>query len=101
VVRSSRDFACWSRTQERTEAALAIATEHGFGHNVGQLTFNRGLALAAQGQGHAGMAAMRQGLKAMQATGLRRVVWLALLAEAQGWVGQTEAGLSLVTEALA
>jgi DNA-binding winged helix-turn-helix (wHTH) protein/predicted ATPase len=91
----------WSITQERAEAALAIATEHGFGHNVGQLTFNRGLALAAQGQGQAGMAAMRQGLAAIQATGLRRAIWLALLAEAQGWVGQAKAGLRLLAEALA
>jgi predicted ATPase len=91
----------WATAQERAEAALAIVTEHGFGHNVGQLTFNRGLALAAQGQGQAGIAEMRQGLAAMQATGLRRAMWPAMLAEASGWIGQTEAGLCLLAEALA
>jgi predicted ATPase len=46
---------------------------------------------------------MRQGLAAWQATGqeLGRPVFLALLAEAYGKVGQAEAGLSVIAEALA
>jgi predicted ATPase len=46
---------------------------------------------------------MRQGLAAWQATGqeLGRPTFLVLLAEAYGKVGQSEAGLSMIAEALA
>ena len=49
------------------------------------------------------MAQMRQGLVAYRATGAAVVqpYWLALLAETYGKVGQTEAGLSVLAEALA
>jgi predicted ATPase len=90
----------WATAQEMAEAALAISTEHGFGHNVGQLMFSRGLALAAQGQGQVGIAEMRQGLTTIHVTGHRRAYWLAMLAEAHGWVGQAEVGLRLLAEAL-
>jgi predicted ATPase len=90
----------WATAQERAEAALAISTQHGFGHNVGHLKFSRGFALAAQGQGQVGIAEMRQGLTAIHATGHRRARWLAMLAEAHGWVGQAEVGLRLLAEAL-
>src|SRR5439155_5761644 len=57
--------------QEHAEAALAIITEQGFGHLLRFATFNRGWALAAQGQREAGMAQMRQGLAALQSMGDR------------------------------
>ena len=41
-------------TQEWAEAALAIMTEQGFGQTLGNATFTRGWALAAQGQSEAG-----------------------------------------------
>jgi predicted ATPase len=93
----------WSTTQERAEAALAITTEQGFGHSVGVLTFGRGEALAAQGQGEAGIAQMHQGLAAIRATvqSLALSALLAPLAEAYGKSGQAEEGLRLVAEALA
>jgi predicted ATPase len=89
--------------QEHAEAALAIATEQGFGHLVPFATFNRGWALAAQGQREAGMAQMRQGLAALHTMGNRLALseLLALLAEAYGQSGQAEAGLRLLAEALA
>jgi predicted ATPase len=93
----------WSTTQERAEVALAISTEHGFGHSIGVVTFDRGWALAAQGQGAAGMAQMHQGLAAIRATGQGVALsgWLAQLAEAYGKSGQAEEGLRLLAEALA
>jgi predicted ATPase len=70
---------------------------------VGQGTFWRGRALAAQGQGEEGIAQMQQGMAARQVTGAlgARSTWLALLAEAYGGIGQAEAGLRLLAEALA
>ena len=63
----------------------------------------RGWALAEQGQSEEGIAQMRQGLAAWQATGaeLGRPYLLALLAEAYGKAGQAEEGLSVLAEALA
>ena len=56
--------------QERAEAVLAITTEQGFGSPWG-VNSARGWALAAQGQGEAGLAQMHQGLAAIRATGQR------------------------------
>jgi predicted ATPase len=93
----------WSTAQERAEAALAITTEHGFGQSIDVLTLNRGEALAAQGQGEAGIAQMHQGLAAMRDAGQRLGLsgFLAQLAEAYGKSGQAEEGLRLLAEALA
>jgi predicted ATPase len=62
-----------------------------------------GRVLAEQGQGEEGIAQMRQGVTAFQAiqSRLLRPYCLALLAEAHGKVGQTEAGLAVLAEALA
>ena len=89
--------------QERAEAALAIMTEQGFGQNLGNAMFTRGWALAAQGQYGKGMAEMRQGLAAWQATGtgLSQAEFTARLAEAYGHIGQAEEGLRLLAEVLA
>jgi predicted ATPase len=59
--------------------------------------------MAEQGQGAAGLAQMRQGLVAYQATGAEvfRPSYLAFLAEASGKLGQAGEGLSLSGEALA
>jgi predicted ATPase len=93
----------WSTAQERAEAALALATERGFGHNVGWVAYSRGLALVGQGQGEAGIAQMRQGIAVIRATGSRVELSLGLarLAEAHGQVGQAEEGLALLPEVLA
>jgi predicted ATPase len=88
--------------QERAEAALALMTEQGFGHYLGQATFTRGWALAAQGQREVGMAQMHQGLAAMRVTETRVALsaYLVPLAEAYENSGQAEEGLRLLAEAL-
>jgi predicted ATPase len=93
----------WSTSQEQAEASLALSTEQGFALWVGNSTFQRGLALAMQGEGEAGIVQMHQGLAARGATGQRGSLsaYHARLAEAYGGIGQAEKGLSLLVEALA
>jgi predicted ATPase len=93
----------WQTAQAHVEAALALATEHGFAYYGVRGALFRGAVLAAQGQGEEGIALMRQGLAAMRAQGtvLGIPAWLAELATAYGQVGQVEEGLHLLAEALA
>jgi predicted ATPase len=89
--------------QERAEAVIRLSTEQRFEQELAQGTILWGWALTGQGQGVEGIAAMRQGLAALRATGgeLRRPQFLALLAEAYGERGQSEEGLNVLVEALA
>ena len=89
-------------TRERTEAAIALSTEHGMMQTLAQGTFIRGWALAEQGQIEEGIAFMRQGLDAYRATGAEvlRPYFLALLAETCVKVGQVADGLAMLEEAL-
>jgi predicted ATPase len=89
--------------QALADALLTLATAQGFPLYVGNGTCWRGWALAVQGEGEAAMAQLHQGMAAVLATGqeLNRPLWLVLLAEAAGHVGQVEEGLRLLTEALA
>jgi predicted ATPase len=89
--------------QERAEEAIAIASKHGLALWLAWGTITRGWVLAQQGQGEAGIAQLRQGLAAAQATGaeLFRTYQLTLLAEAYQTVGEPEAGLRVLGEALA
>ncbi|HKA52848.1 MAG TPA: adenylate/guanylate cyclase domain-containing protein [Candidatus Binatia bacterium] len=89
--------------QERAEASITLASEHGFPMWVAWGTFWRGWALAEQRQQEEGIAQMRQGLAAARAAGteIARTWYLATLAEAHGKLGQTEEGLTLLAEALA
>jgi predicted ATPase len=61
-----------------------------------------GWARAHQRQGEEGIEQIKQGLTLCRATGaeLQRPYYLALLAEAHGTMGQLEAGLTVLTEAL-
>jgi predicted ATPase len=90
-------------TQERAEAAIALASEQGFPHWLVQSMLLRGWALAMQGQAEEGIAQLRQALAAWRAIGAGLGVshWLVLLAEAYGQAGQAEEGLRLLAEALA
>src|SRR5262249_40601389 len=65
-------------------------------------TILQGWALTAQHQDATGIAQMRQGLAALQATGgeARLPYYLALLAEAHARAGQTDEGLTVVSDAL-
>ena len=93
----------WQTAQAHAEALLALGTEHGFPRYAAWGALYRGWALAAQGQGAEGIAQIRQGLAAYQATGaaLGMPGFLARLAVAYGQVGQVDEGLHLVVEALA
>ena len=85
-------------------AARTLATEQGFfAERVAWATVLHGWALAMQGQGEAGLAAMRQGLAADLATGSKswQPYLLGLLAEAYGAGGHPDAGLTALAGALA
>jgi predicted ATPase len=89
-------------TQARAEAVLTLATEQEFAYWMAGGTILRGWAFAGQGHAAEGIAHMQQGLAAYRATGaeLFGPFWLAMLAEAYGQVGQAEAGLQTLAEAL-
>jgi predicted ATPase len=90
-------------TQERAEAAILLATEQGFPYWRAMGFLLRGWALTQQaGQAQEGVEQMHQGLRAYRATGavLFQPYFLALLAEAHGTMGQPEAGLTALAEAL-
>jgi predicted ATPase len=84
-------------------AVMTLATAQGFASFLARGTVLHGWALAMQGQGEAGIAAIRQGLAAELATGdtLHRPYFLGLLAEAYGVGGHPDEGLTALTEALA
>ncbi len=89
--------------QERAEAALTLAAEQGFPFWLAWGSMLHGWAVADQGQVEEGIAQLRQGLAAYQATGAEmwRPYFLALLAEGYGNGGQTDEGLTVLAEALA
>jgi predicted ATPase len=87
-------------TQERAEAAMALCAEHGYAHYLAAATILRGWAQAAQGQDEAGLAHLRRGLAAVQATGAVRTYPSGLLAERYWKGGQAKEGLRLLAEAL-
>src|SRR5215475_7017078 len=89
-------------TQETAEEAIAITTEHGFPFWFAMGTCLYGWAQATQGQREEGIVQIRRGIAAWQATGaeLAQPHWLALLAETYGYVGQVEAGLEVLADAL-
>jgi transcriptional regulator with AAA-type ATPase domain/predicted ATPase len=90
-------------TQERAQAAMAVAAAQGFAQQQAQALLLHGWALAQQGRRHEGLTWMRQGLAGWEATGARllRPYYLALLAEAYGHGEQVEEALRLLSEALA
>jgi predicted ATPase len=89
--------------QAQATAAMTLCTEQGFALYLARGTILQGWTMAEHGQGTAGLAQMRQGLAAYQATGsaVFRPYYLAFLAEAYGKVGQAGEGLTLLGEALA
>jgi class 3 adenylate cyclase/predicted ATPase len=89
-------------TQERAEAAISLATDQGFPSWMAFGSLLRGWALAQQGPVKEGIEQMTQGLMTYRATGavVYQPYFLALLAEAYGTMGQPEAGLTALAEAL-
>jgi predicted ATPase/class 3 adenylate cyclase len=103
VVAALHQFRCEVQAvQARADTAVALATEHGFALWRAYATILRGWALAAQGQAAEGIASIRQGITAWQATGAAwwRPYFLALLAEAYGKARQTGEALDVLAEAL-
>jgi predicted ATPase len=88
-------------TQAQVEAAMPILREHGFVQLLAQEQILRGWTLAAQRQGEAGIAQMREGLATWEVLGvaLYRAYQLVQLAEVYSTVGQAEAGLRVLAEA--
>ncbi|MCI0420206.1 MAG: hypothetical protein L0312_13445, partial [Acidobacteria bacterium] len=88
--------------QERAQAAIALASEHGLVFYLAQATITRGWTLVEQGRHVEGIEQMRRGLTEYEATGakLLRPHLLALLAEALGKAGRPEEGLIVLAEAL-
>jgi adenylate cyclase len=88
--------------RQRAEAVIRLSTERNFPFWLAWGTIMRGGTLAEQGQEEEGIAQMRQGLAAWQATGTEelRPYWLALLADACGKVRKVAEGLAVLAEAL-
>ncbi|WP_454743014.1 adenylate/guanylate cyclase domain-containing protein [Cupriavidus necator] len=89
--------------REYADAAIALSSDQGFPLYLAWGTILRGWALAEQGSHEEGIAQIHQGLSAREATGaaLGRPTLLGLLANAYGKAGQAEAGLRVLSEALA
>ena len=91
------------RVQERAEAVITLSTEQGFAIWLAEGTCYRGLVMAQQGQGDEGISEIREGLAALQAMGAEvwGAHWRAELAEVYRTVGQVDAALATVDDALA
>jgi len=89
-------------TQECAEAAMSLAREQGFPLWVAYNSIPRAWALVHQGQAKEGIEQINQGLMDYRATGaeINRSYFLALLAEVHDTIGQPEAGLTVLIEAL-
>jgi predicted ATPase len=85
------------------EASMVLADTHGFAHRVELSRILWGWALVLQGDAAADVAHIRQGEAGSRGRGpeVAHPYWLSLLAEAYGQVGQPEAGLAVLAEALA
>jgi predicted ATPase len=92
----------WQAVSERAETAITVATEQQVALVLAVGPIMRGWALAMQGQGAEGLTQLRQGLDAYRATGaaFQRPHFLSMLAEVHRSLGQPEAGLTALREAL-
>ena len=90
-----------SAVHAQAEAAVALATEQGFPLWVALGTSCRGWALFMQGQREEGLAQVRQGIAAEQATGAALAVpgFYAVLAEMYDHLGHPEDALQALAEA--
>jgi predicted ATPase len=90
-------------TQTQAETAVALCKQYGLFASLADSMSLAGWALVQQGQGAEGIARIHAGLVVRQTRGiqLHLPVFLALLAEIYGQVGQPEQGLRVVDEALA
>jgi predicted ATPase len=89
-----------SAVHEHAEAAVALSTEQGFALWAAMGTSLRGWALAMQDQGE-GIAKVREGIVALQATGGVVLVpyYCTMLADVSAHLGHVEDGLQALAEA--
>jgi predicted ATPase len=92
----------WQMVCERAETAITVATAQQIALVLALGPIMRGWALAMQGQGAEGLTQLCQGLDAYRATGatFQRSHFLGMLAEVHSSLGQPEAGLTALREAL-
>jgi len=87
--------------REEAEAAVALATEHGFAAWASLATCFRGWALATEDQSEKGLVELQQGVAALRAQGAG--IWLpfrcTMLAEVFDLLGNTKEGLQSLAEA--
>jgi predicted ATPase len=85
-----------------TETLITLATAQGFPNWVCHGTIFRGWVRAMQEHGEEAIVQIQQGLAAWRSIGgeLARTRYLGFLAEAHGTLGEPEAGLAVLTEAL-
>ena len=83
------------------QVTFTMCESHGFESYKAQAAVLLGWATAAEGESETGIARIREGLAAWQATGtgMRRPYFLALLADALLLADQTEEGLNIIAEA--
>jgi class 3 adenylate cyclase/predicted ATPase len=89
-------------TRQCAAAAVALCREQGFAYYLAWAMALEGWAMAKEGQCAEGVARIRKGVAAMEATGarLRRPYYLALLADALGTAGQPDEAAAVVSDAL-
>jgi len=98
VCQFCRDVAT---TQAHADALLAVAAEHRLALRAAQSHLLRGWALAMQGEVVSGVSLLRQVLASPDVgPEALRPYWLATLAEAYDRVGQPQAGLQVLAEAV-
>ncbi|MBI3799403.1 MAG: AAA family ATPase [Deltaproteobacteria bacterium] len=90
-------------TQQHAETLRTLATEQGFSFYLEMPTVLQGWFMAEQGKTEEGVACLRQGMAALEATGGGSLYspFPVLLAEAYNKAGRAEEGLSVVAEVLA
>jgi class 3 adenylate cyclase/predicted ATPase len=93
----------WQVVYERATTAITVATAQQVALVLAVGPIMRGWALAMQGQEAEGLTQLCQGLDAYRATGaaFQRPHFLGMLAEVHRSLGQPEAGLTALSEALA
>ena len=88
--------------QEHAETLVTVSIENGFPFRAAMGSMLLGRAMVERGEGEAGISRMEEGIAAFQTTGakLENALWLALLAEAYGKIGQVEEGLIVLADAM-
>jgi predicted ATPase len=88
---------------DRVERLIALSTEQGFLLRAAAGTIEQGRMLVDRGEAAEGIRQIQQGLASARATGsaFARAYHLGSIAEAYGKLGQAEAGLQTLAEALA